>query len=303
MSIRRYFKQQSLQHVFQRSIDYGNFLYTKEDNIVLLTILYTYARQMQIDIMLLCFMPNHFHLLVDAPSKRRLWQYMDIATSLFVRIYNKQYSRKGKLLHNSFGSASKQGEKKIRSCFAYIGNNPVEKKLTQYASQYRWNLLPYYQNLNPFSEVSKRLSKRARCAMATIEKQHAANLYMDYSKIKEVTYKLNDAEKKYIFDYIISLYNPTNYYKAIGYFGSFKNMMIAFDSNTGSEYEIKEEYSTISDTPYNEMVEVLMKNNLWDRQKNPYTYTIEERGIAIELLREISGTTSKHISKFLHIKF
>lgn len=139
--------------------------------------------------------------------------------------------------------------------------------------------------------------------MATIEKQHAANLYMDYSKIKEVTYKLNDAEKKYIFDYIISLYNPTNYSKAIGYFGSFKNMMIAFDSNTGSEYEIKEEYSTISDTPYNEMVEVLMKNNLWDRQKNPYTYTIEERGIAIELLREISGTTSKHISKFLHIKF
>lgn len=301
MSVRRYFKRESLQHIFQKTTDYGNFLYTIEDSIVLLSILSTHAMKYSIDIHLLCLMTNHFHMLVDAFSKRLLYQYMDVTTSIFVRLYNKRYSRSGKLFHQSFGSASKSGEKKIRSCLAYIGNNPVEKHLCKSAIEYKWNLLPYYRNDHPFSEPLKSYSKRLGYAIKAIKNLRENNEYINYKTLDSLTNRLSITEKKWIYDFIISIYNPTNYTKSISYYGSYEKMIQAFDSNTGNEYEIKEEYINIPDSVYSTMFKTLKRNGLWSHNLNPYTYTSEQRAMAINLCLKINDITKTHLIKFFHL--
>lgn len=301
MSVRRYFKRESLQHVFQKTTDYGNFLYTIEDSIVLLSVLSTHATKYSIDIHLLCLMTNHFHLLVDAYSKRMLYQYMDVTTSIFVRLYNKRYSRHGKLFHQSFGSASKSGEKKIRSCLAYIGNNPVEKNLCKSANEYRWNLLPYYGNDHPFSEPLKSQSNRLRYAIKTIKSLKKNNEYINYKILDTLTNKLSITEKRWVYDLIISIYNPTNYTKSISYYGTFEKMIQAFESNTGTEYDIKEEYINITDSIYSKIFKTLKDNGLWSHTTNPYTYSPGQRSIAINHCLKIKEVTQNHIIKFFHL--
>ena len=53
--------------------------------------------------------------------------------------------------------------------------------------------------------------------------------------------RLNERERSQLVDYIISVYNCIDYHFLTGCYGSYQDMLLAVNSNTGSEYDIKEE--------------------------------------------------------------
>ena len=69
--------------------------------------------------------------------------FMRDATRWYALLFNKYYGRKGSVFTPRFGSASKVGDKKVRTAIAYLYNNPVERKICVRAEAYRWNFLAY----------------------------------------------------------------------------------------------------------------------------------------------------------------
>lgn len=71
-------------------------------------------------------------------------------------------------------------------------------------------------------------------------------------------------EKEYLTDWIIKLYFPFDVRKVTSYYRSHTEMLIAINSNTGSEHDIIEHSYCKTDVPYREMMVILKKTGLAD---------------------------------------
>ena len=122
---------------------------------------------------------------------------MDRVTAWFVRAYNRQHSRTGKLLKKSFGSAPKWDEKKQRSAIIYVGNNPVEKHFCMYAEEYRWNFLAYAKSDHPFSEPIKltEVSTNLKAYINQVDNLSKLNLPLKYSMLSCFSKRLNASKR------------------------------------------------------------------------------------------------------------
>lgn len=128
MRKRRKFYRGVVNHVYQRTIDGVHLFYTVDDCLVFFTILSICARSAEVQILELCLMHNHIHILVKTETLKTLSRFVDHFSAWFVQEYNSYVGRTGKLLTKNFGSAPKWDEKRLRSAIIYVGNNPVEKK-------------------------------------------------------------------------------------------------------------------------------------------------------------------------------
>ena len=174
---RRKFVAGECMHVYQRTIGGVNIFYDREDYLVFYTMFSVISKLYDITILELCLMIDHIHILVSSDKLDQVALFIQHLTSQFVLVYNRAVGRKGNLFHKSYGSAPKNGSKKIRSTIIYIGNNPVEKSLCLEASEYRWNFLAYIKDKNPFSEkvAANRLAPRVRSILKEIQNIHKAS--------------------------------------------------------------------------------------------------------------------------------
>lgn len=305
MRKRRRFYRGAVNHIYQRTADGGILFYCLEDYIVFFTIFSVCARSSaDIQVLALCLMYDHFHLLLRTSDIQKLSDFMERTTSWFAREYNLQVGRKGRLFQKNFGSAPKWDDKSVISAINYVGNNPVEKRLCLKAEEYRWGFLPYAVSQNPFSEkiVLRKASHRLRDAMKAVKMMSELNLPLKYGQLENLTRRLTEAEKEQLIDYIISTYLPFDYDDLISYYGSYETMLTAMSSNTGSEFDIKERNDRHPHVAYDEILAYLGRNMpRKDIRKLPMLPDSEKRALAEELLHNTSAT-ELHVCKFLHIK-
>lgn len=304
MRKRRKFYRGVVNHVYQRTIDGVQLFYTIEDCLVFYTIFSVCAKNAEIQVLMLCLMHNHIHVLVKTESVQELSGFMDKFSSWFVHEYNKNVGRKGKLLKKNFGSAPKWDNKKLRSAIIYIGNNPVEKGFCRKAGEARWNFMAYRTDQYPFSQKISRpnASYNMRRTLEEIDAMVRLNLPLKYAQIDRIFKKLVDSEKEQMIDYIISSYLPFDYDELESQFKSFDSMLYAMESTTGDDYDINESRDNFSLKVFEEMMSYMETKMPRNRIRTITAYTLGEKMALYKELQFYTSASSQQICSFLHIK-
>ena len=84
MRKRRKFYRGVVNHVYQRTIDGVHLFYTREDCLVFFTILSVCAKSAEVQILELCLMHNHIHMIIKSETVQELSGFMDHFLSWFV---------------------------------------------------------------------------------------------------------------------------------------------------------------------------------------------------------------------------
>ena len=300
---KRKFHPDAYEHIYQHGIDYNLIFYSREDRLVFYTIFSVYAWEYGVSVLALALMYNHFHALASAASSKVLALFIGTVTSTYAKAFNRASGRKGSLFEKAYGSAPKTGEKRIRTCVAYIYNNSVEKQLFNRAEADRWNLLAYIGgNDYPFSIPVHRetASLHMRNALKEVDEHIRNHAYLNYAVLYRIYKKLSAFEQEQLTDYVISQYLPVDKAALLGYYKDYSSMVLAINSNTGSEYDLKEEYKTDSDQIYTQMLELLSR---WIFPSKPSTVIAasdEKKEQVADYLRRRILAKEYQIARVLH---
>lgn len=292
-------------HVYQRSVNGQMIFYDLEDFLVFYMIFSVYARLYKVRVLELCIMPNHTHLLLLSDELEKVSGFIRRYTSVFVREYNDDIGRKGALFHKSFGSAPKKGGKSIRSTIVYIGNNPVEKELTQTAEKYRWNFLMYIERkLRGYMVPLRTLNFRLLKAFKYVTKAHEGSRYLTYEQLRRLMQDMTAEEREMLTDHIIMTYFPFDMETLMSFYPSYEDMITAMHSTSGKEYDIKEMYTPEPDTAYRKMMTVLKKEGIVEQEGQVRRITVlptDDKYKIAHLLRDETDAHINQICRFLHL--
>lgn len=296
--MKRKFYKDSVLHIYQRTISGFNLFYCYEDFLSFYTIVSIQARRFRIDLLGMCLMIDHVHLLLKADNLKMLSRFISAYTSIYVREFNAATGRKGKLFESAYGSAVKSDSKRIRSAIAYLFNNPVEKMLCRRAEEYRWNFLRFCRP--GYILPDGRRSRKLKRAMKIVDAAYRDERHLNNRLIKNLLDNLDESERNYLTDHIITVFLPFNIAELTGYYKSFEEMIIAIESNTGSEYDISEKHYCKTDAPYRNIIRYLNDAGLKDIR----SVIIMPENIKRQYLTRLKSATPAsytQINKFLHL--
>lgn len=298
------FEKRQLVHIYQNTLNGFLLFYSVRDRIVFFTILNLVAKKYGIHIVGVCLMPDHFHLLIELVSLEIQSAFIAEVTQRYSRLRNEWYGDRGDLFSHSYGYALKQGGKKMRTAAAYLYNNPVEKALCGKAEEYPWNFLAYAKTSYPFSNPIKLryASRSVRRAVEYVKYAHQAGIPMTYQSLDSMTTKMRPEEVKMLTDFIIQTYSTIDYDLIIGLYKGYQEMLQAFASNTGSEYDIKETFTKGSDKAYTLCANRLLRSGKWKDIREILSLPEYRRRLIGEGLSLKPDISSRQAAKFLRYK-
>lgn len=300
----RKYPQDTFQHIYQQAIARCIIFYSMEDRLVYYTVFSVMARNYGITVLALALMFDHVHYLIKAGTRELYAKFIGVTTSVFVMAYNRDSGRKGPLFRKAYGNAPKRRDKDVRTCIAYDYNNSVEKKLFARAEQDRWNLLAYIDNSHPFSLPIGRntASKKLLRSMDAVPRFRKRNEYLDYPVVRKLFDGLDYVESEQLLDFIISLYLPIDREKLLGYYRSYKDMVMAINSNTGSEYNLDEVYDLESHQGFVQMLEITQMSSFANDPRSLILLPDAKKRQIAEVLMNRTDATLGQVKRFLHLK-
>ena len=299
-------KQESglFYHCYQRPIDRGVIFYSVTDHLLYYTIMCSRSASYDIKILKCVQMPDHLHHSIVENVAGHLSAFFQDVTSTFTREYNSQYHRKGVMFDSPFGRAVKKTDKSIRTNLTYLNNNPVERQLVTRAEYYRWNYLAYAVSDHPFSRkiVLRKASMPLRRALKIVEYQHNKGRYLTGRMLRNMFNSLpNDEEREQLTDFIVSTYSVIDHKAASNYFQTYENQLITASANTGSEYDIKENFIGRSDACYAKMTRLLIESGKVKDIHEVYAMRTDEKWNAYNYLKARMNVPSNQVKAFLHL--
>ncbi len=85
------------------------------------------------------FMTNHVHLLATPVSEGSISELMQFVGRLYVRRFNRKYTRSGTLFEGRFRSNIVQEDRYLLACLRYIELNPVRAGMVGNPGDYYWS--------------------------------------------------------------------------------------------------------------------------------------------------------------------
>lgn len=301
--MKRKFIKEQMNHTYQRAVSGFNIFYEVEDYLVYYTIFSVMSRRYGMVVYGLCLMIDHIHTLTSTSSCKTFSKFMSNVAIQFVKEYNRYHNRVGPLFSECFGSAPKAGLKLLRTAIAYLFNNPVERLLCKRAQEYRWNFLAYAASDNPFSDplVLKKASRRLRRALKEVDGTVKRNEYMTYVQLKRMFVGMDAREKNQLIDYIIVRYNIIRYDDlTTKCYDGYENMLIAINSNAGSEYEVQELRYGRSDAEYRYLYKYVHEKGFKDAGEVISLPSDSKYKLMVDMMNETS-VSKLLICKFLHL--
>lgn len=276
--------------------------YNVKDSIVFFTIFMLAAKRHGIRVSGICLMYNHYHVDFETDNARIVGKFISEYCSKYSKAFNSRYGFSGKVF-DRYGISNKRSDKERRTAYAYLYNNPVEWHLCLRAEDYQMNFLKYAVEDHPFSEkiISRNRSRGFRRAAEEASYLHSRKLPIMYKTIDRLMDGLRMKEKRQLADIIFKTYSMIDYDRAISRYGSFEKMTNAFSDNTGSEYDIVEEYDKSAGNDYRKMARYLADDrrhkSIGDLVKSP----AEDRVSYLWELVTNCHVTVEHARRFLHI--
>lgn len=304
MSQKRIYTNNVPLHIYQRSKDLGVIFYRLEDYLIFFTVFCITAKKLGVKVLSLCLMRNHIHVLAGFDDQNTSALFVKEYSWIFAKEYNKWKKQKGQLFCHRFGRAPKRGAKQIMTCIAYIANNPVLKRQVNKVEEYIWGFIAYAKSIHPFSDklIIRKSSYCLRKSVAMVKYLIKENKPLNYLILKQLFEHLTKTEIRQLTDYIISSYNVIDYRATTSFYGTYEKMLIAINSNSGSEYDIKEEWNTQSDSVYDTMIDITEKMGYGGASGSDFT-ALSKKEIK-HLVKQFyykAGASNYQISKFLHI--
>ena len=141
-----------------------------------------------------------------------------------------------------------------------------------------------------------------RKAFQEVDSMVHLNQPLRYALLNRIFEKLSKDEKEQLVDYIISSYSPIDYEELESHFKSYESMLLAMESTTGDDYDIKESRDDFSLNSFNQMMKYMMSKLPENKVRTVTTYALDEK---LSLFRELQTHTSAslhQICSFLHLK-
>ena len=300
---KRQFPPDTFEHIYIRAINMFVIFYSMEDRLVYYTIFSVLARRYGIVVLALALMFDHIHHLIKAISAEIYEKFIGVSTSTFAMAYNRDSGRKGPLFVKAYGNSAKRRDKDVRTSTAYNYNNSVEKKLFTRAEQDRWNFLAYIDNPHPFSKEidRKTASKKLLGSMDAATLYHGRNEYLDYPVVRRLFDGLDSEEHEQLLDFIITLYLPIDKDALFGFYKSYDDMVIAINSNTGSEYQIREAYDPDSHQGFVSMLEMTRQSSCSNDPRSIILAPVEQKKQIAEVFIKRLGVSRSQAKRFLHL--
>ena len=297
------YQRGAVGHIYQRARSGFVVFYSVKDSLVFFTVFSFTATKYKIRVLGLCLMYNHIHVLIEAENHEIVARFVQEFSSKFSKAYNARHALKGRLF-TTFGLSNKRGDKQIRTSLAYLYNNPVEDRICKRAEDWNWNFLAYADSDHPYSEklVLREASVGMRKAARTVRTLHAHQRPLTYKVLDDLFKSLNINEKKQLVDFIVREYSVIDFKKAISYYGSYRNMLTAFSSNTGSEYDIREPHDPYSGAAYRNMSRHLAADKRFSGIDDVLQLPADERIAYLDEMITACGVSLNHARKFLRIE-
>lgn len=297
------FRSNTVQHVYQRTVKGHLLFYTIKDYLVFYTILSIIARKYGVQILGVCLMVDHFHILCICQTKVQFSSFMRDATRWYALLFNKHYDRKGSVFTPRFGSASKVGDKKVRTAISYLYNNPVERKICVKAEAYRWNFLAYAEKKNPFSGAGdeNRLGSAYRKAVAGVRAYRRTEEPLHFQVLDRLMDPLSAFEKQRLTDYIIKEYEFIDYGKAASYYKNYRKMVSAINDNTGAEFDIQEAFEPGTDKIYYRLMQAVDRLDRYRDIRQLLAAPEAERRAVGQQLQIMTNCRQRELEKFLRL--
>ena len=137
--------------------------------------------------------------------------------------------------------------------------------------------------------------------MKEVTAQAAAAKPMNYAMIDRLFRPLDQKERLQLVDFIIHTYNVIDYAEASRYFGTFGEMLIAMHATTGNEYDLNEIFIGKSDTCYNRMTSILLREGMVKDVHDLLSLSVDEKFELFLFLQKKTETPSDQIAAFLHM--
>ena len=289
-------------HIYQNTPNGALLFYTVSDFLAFFTLVCTTARRFGIRIIGICPMYDHVHLLVEADSRKSVAAFVASYSRQYARFLNITIQSSGQVFNHSFGCALKTGDKAIRTACSYLYNNPGEKGLCQRAEEYRWTFLAYAVSKHPFSQriLLEKASKPLRRALKGIDYFCSLNKPLTAFTLDRMFENLKPEERNQLTDYIISAYNCVDYATLLSFYGDYQTMCLAFASNQGKEYDIKEDFEPGTHRVYPEISSVLVKKLGFKNVKDIFKLSPAAQSELYHRLIYSTHASERHIRKYLH---
>ncbi len=287
-------------HMYHRGMAGQVIFYCVIDRLVYYTLSSILSRKYGVQVISAAYMFTHTHQLGRALSPETVREYEYRLGWYYARAFNQASGRRGCLFSHSAGFAVKRTEKEIRTNLAYLANNSTEKRLFRHCWEDRWNFVAYTDSPCPFSNplVKKTSSRRLRNALKIIEGEYLRSEYLDYALLLRLFSGLSPKELQQLIDAIILIYQFIDYEASVSYYGSYEKTLLAFDSNTGSEYGFTEAWEPPTDIPYRQMCRIVRQQgfNLVEKE----FLRAPSSDLIMDLMRG-SDATPYQIRRFLHM--
>lgn len=133
---------------------------------------YNKKRELLVEIVVFCLMPNHYHLVLRQLVDGGISLFMKKLSNSYTGYFNEKYKRKGigSLFQGCFKAIHIENDKQLAALIAYIFTNPIElieknwkeegardpQKATQFLKTYRWSNYLDCIGISNFPSVTKR---------------------------------------------------------------------------------------------------------------------------------------------------
>lgn len=300
---KRRIREGAFQHIYQKTCRGVLLFYDDMDRLVYYTLFSVNARKYKVQTLAFALMYDHTHSLVRITDPVRMGDFVRDYTSCFAIEFNRDAGRKGPLFQCAYGNAPKVGSKKIRTAVSYVNNNSVEKLLYERAEQDRWNLMAFLANPHPFSEpiVLHQSSRRLRRSLQRVKAFSKSNASLSYQILRQLFDDLSEKETQQLIDFIIMEYYPIDRDEVMMLYHDYTTLLTAVNANTGSEYDLKEDFDSGSHVIYRSLLEVCGQSSFAQNPKKLVTLPPSQKKQIAGILQQHTGAEYYQLKKFLDL--
>jgi len=130
-------------HIMNRGINRGKIFFNDKQRDTFLNLLNETKKIYDIEIHAYCLMSNHYHLIIHTP-RGNISNAMKYLNSCYATFVNKDMKRDGPLFKGRFKAIIISADEYLIQLSRYIHLNPLEAKMVQSLSMYKWSSYPSY---------------------------------------------------------------------------------------------------------------------------------------------------------------
>ncbi|MGB9743326.1 MAG: transposase [Minisyncoccales bacterium] len=103
-----------------------------------------YKQKFKIKIYHYCVMPNHYHFIIEPPTKESLTGFMQALMLVYAQYVQRKYGKIGHIWQERYKSPVIQTEDYLANCGYYVEDNPRRAGLLKNLKDWPWSSYPFY---------------------------------------------------------------------------------------------------------------------------------------------------------------